>query len=249
MTTGRLQNGIGALSTTVRANLPQFSPLRRDANMPLDANSDRREQVLSLNYDTLEINDESRRVLCLTYRTGFQVWDVQDPGSIRELVSRRDGPASGVRAPRAPDSQDLDSPLYGAQAVLAIYGPDHSQGENVAESRRENLRERDLAGPSAVRFYSLQSHAYLHKLRFRTRIVSVSCSRRFLAVALPSLIFLFDTATFENVLTLKTYPTQLAPGTFSPLGPFALGARWIAYASNEPPTLPNKDGSMRSRDQ
>lgn len=33
-----------------------------------------------------------RLILVVGYKTGFQVWDLQDSSNVRELVSKRDGP-------------------------------------------------------------------------------------------------------------------------------------------------------------
>jgi hypothetical protein len=79
-----------------------------------------------------------------------------------------------------------DSPLAGVRPLLAVVaGGEGFRGFDQGE-------ELELDGPnqggvrSAVRMYSLQSHAYIHALRFRTPVLGVQASRRLVAVALSA---------------------------------------------------------------
>lgn len=103
---------------------------------------------------------------------------------MRELVSRRDGPVACLRVlphPIAPEPED--SPLAGARPLLAVVaGGEGFRGFDQAEEGGEG----EGGARSAVRMYSLQSHAYVHALRFRTPVLGVQASRRLVAVALSA---------------------------------------------------------------
>ncbi|KAF8112105.1 hypothetical protein N665_0067s0025 [Sinapis alba] len=90
--------------------------------------------------------------------------------------------------------------------------------------------------PTAVRFYSLTSHNYVHVLRFRSTVYMVRCSPRIVAVGLGSQIYCFDALTLENKFSVLSYPIpQLGnQGVNVGYGPMAVGPRWLAYASNNP---------------
>ncbi|GAQ80096.1 hypothetical protein KFL_000460070 [Klebsormidium nitens] len=198
----------------------------------------KKEQVLWASFDSLDIAPgTSLRVLLLTYSNGFQAWDVHEAGDVRELVSRRDGPVACLRVlphPLAPEPED--SPLAGARPLLAVVaGGEGFRGFDQAEEG-----ESEGGARSAVRMYSLQSHAYVHALRFRTPVLGVQASRRLVAVALSAQIYCFDAATLDNTFSVLTYPApQLAPGMTQPQqGAMALGHQWLGYAANQPLITP-----------
>ncbi|KAK8261749.1 hypothetical protein V6Z12_D13G209600 [Gossypium hirsutum] len=96
-----------------------------------------------------------------------------------------------------------------------------------------------LISPTAVRFYSLRSHNYVHVLRFRSTVYTVRCSPRIIAVGLATQIYCFDALTLENKFSILTYPVPQAGGQGMVginigYGPMAVGPRWLAYASNNP---------------
>lgn len=64
--------------------------------------------------------------------------------------------------------------MLGGRDGLARDGFDEPQSGNV------------LISPTAVRFYSLRSHNYVHVLRFRSTVYMVRCSPRIVAVGLAT---------------------------------------------------------------
>ncbi|KAI3517950.1 hypothetical protein L1887_06206 [Cichorium endivia] len=61
-------------------------------------------------------------------------------------------------------------------------------------------------GPTAVRFYSLQSNCYVKVLRFRSTVFMVKCSPLIVAMGLEKEIHCIDAVKFENKFTVPTYP-------------------------------------------
>ncbi|KAL1074607.1 hypothetical protein V6Z11_D11G301400 [Gossypium hirsutum] len=110
---------------------------------------------------------------------------------------------------------------------LARHGFDEPQNGNI------------LLSPTAVRFYSLRSHNYVHVLRFRSTVCMIRSSPRIVAVGLATQIYCFDALTLENKFSVLTYPVPQAGGQGMlginiGYGPMAVGPRWLAYASNNP---------------
>jgi hypothetical protein len=82
--------------------------------------------------------------------------------------------------PLSPEPED--SPLAGVRPLLAVV----AGGEGFRGEELEPDGPNQGGGRSAVRMYSLQSHAYVHGLRFRTPVLGVQASRRLVAVALSA---------------------------------------------------------------
>ncbi|KAJ7978031.1 Autophagy-related protein like [Quillaja saponaria] len=118
---------------------------------------------------------------------------------------------------------------------LKIPGTTQNGRDGYSDSQAENL----VISPTAVRFYSLRSHSYVHALRFRSTVYMVRCSPQIVAVGLAAQIYCFDALTLENKFRVLTYPVpqlggQGMVGVNIGYGPMAVGPRWLAYASNSP---------------
>ncbi|KAJ7563826.1 hypothetical protein O6H91_03G127300 [Diphasiastrum complanatum] len=211
-----------------------------------DSNEERREQVQWASFDKLELSSGSiRHMLLLTYMNGFQVWDVEDASNVREIVSRRDGRVAFLRLQPWPHPKMLSNgtlskahPLLlvatGDVANRAASIPGGLPGVYAGDGCPSGLSQQFV--PTVVRFYSLQTHAYVHELRFRTGVYDVQCSARVIAVALASQIQCFDAATLKSTFSVLTYPVpQVGLGLVNfGKAAMALGPRWLAYASNQP---------------
>ena len=60
-----------------------------------DANHD---QVQWVGFDRLECDGNiNQQVLLIGYRSGFQVWDIEEADNVCDLVSKHDGPVSFLK--------------------------------------------------------------------------------------------------------------------------------------------------------
>uniref|UniRef100_A0A7N0UT80 Autophagy-related protein 18h n=1 Tax=Kalanchoe fedtschenkoi TaxID=63787 RepID=A0A7N0UT80_KALFE len=208
-----------------------------------------RDQVLWASFDKLELGSSSfRHLLLLGYTNGFQVIDVQDASSISELVSKRDNPVTFLQMQPTPLKSNDEEGFGSAHPLLLVVASDESKAagslQNVGDGHlRDGYSQPQVASsihsPTAVRFYSLRSHNYVHVLRFRSAVYMVRCSPQVVAVGLASQIYCFDALTYENKFSVLTYPVpqiggQTMNGTNIGYGPMAVGQRWLAYASNNP---------------
>ncbi|XP_057515043.1 autophagy-related protein 18h-like [Amaranthus tricolor] len=209
---------------------------------------DIKDQVLWACFDKIELSSSDfKRVLLIGYTNGFQVLDVDNAYIVTELVSKRDGPCTFLQIQPFPAKSEgcegfrASHPLLLVAAGDETMGPDPTQRrdglvrDGYVESQTGNL----VYSPTAVRFYSIRSHNYVHVLRFRSAVYTIRCSPRIVAVGLASQIYCFDALTLENKFSVLTYPVpQLAiPGTVGinvGYGPMAVGPRWLAYPSNNP---------------
>lgn len=151
-------------------------------------------QVQWAGFDKLECEGVVRRVLLLCYRSGFQVWDVEEGNDVRELVSRHDGPVSFLQVqPKLVQSKRLDDKFSDVRPLLVVAGDGVLYNGNSVEevsysTSNENVNntheveDRSFV-PTFVRFYSLKSHSYVHVLKFRTAIYSIRCSPRVVAIS------------------------------------------------------------------
>ncbi|KAM7472749.1 hypothetical protein LguiA_010932 [Lonicera macranthoides] len=200
--------------------------------------------VLWACFDRLELNSSTiKRVLLLGYSNGFQVLDVEDSSNVSELVSKRDDPVTFLQMQPIPEQSkgcegfSMSHPLLlvVASEETSSLGPMKNGRDVHANSQMGNL----VHSPTAVRFYSLRSHNYVHVLRFRSTVYMVRCSPRIVAVGLAAQIYCFDALTLENKFSVLTYPVpqlggQGLVGVNIGYGPMAVGSRWLAYASNNP---------------
>lgn len=202
---------------------------------------DHKDQVTWAGFDKLELVDQKifKRVLLLGYLNGFQVLDVEDGSGFSELVSKRDGPVSFLQIQPFPvglGSDDQEGFGKSHPLLLVVAGDDGQKREgDKVETQSGNGG--NLA--TAVRFYSLKSHSYVHVLRFRSVVCMIRCCSKVVAVGLATQIYCFDALTLENKFSVLTYPVpqlsgQGTIGVNVGYGPMAVGPRWLAYASNNP---------------
>ncbi|KAG4919804.1 hypothetical protein JHK85_058085 [Glycine max] len=192
----------------------------------------------------LELSPSSfKHVLLLSYSNGFQVLDVEDASNVRELVSKRDDPVSFLQMQPIPAISEGCEGFRASHPLLLVVACDKSKipGKmlNVRDGHNEAQAENIVSSATAVRFYSLRSHTYVHALRFRSTVYMVRCSPRIVAVGLATQIYCFDALTLENKFSVLTYPVpqlggQGMIGVNIGYGPMAVGPRWLAYASNSP---------------
>ncbi|KAK8712370.1 hypothetical protein V6N13_147610 [Hibiscus sabdariffa] len=201
------------------------------------------DQVNWAGFDKLEGEKlVTRRVLLLGYRSGFQVWDVEDADNVHDLVSRRDGPVSfmqmlpkPVAANRSEDKFANSRPLLVVCSDGSLSGGTNIQDHSCNGSFRHcNDSGNGTTSPAIVQFYSLRSHSYIHELKFRSVVYSVRSSSRIVAIALAAQIHCFDVTTLEKEYTIVTNPIVTAcPGSGAVgYGPLAVGPRWLAYSGS-----------------
>ena len=136
----------------------------------------------------------------LGYRSGFQVWDVEDADDVRQLVSRHDGPVSFLQMLKNPVALKRSGDKFvDVRPLLVVAGDVSLSGNNnnvdgatpcngSAGTCQELGNENSL--PTFVHFYSLRTHDYVHVLKFRTAVYSVRCSPRIIAVSQASQVCL-----------------------------------------------------------
>lgn len=144
-------------------------------------------------FDKLECEGGSmRQVLLLGYRSGFQVWDVEQANNVRELVSRYDGPVSFLQVlPRPIASKRSEDKFADVRSLLVVVNNGSGSGNNrdgVSPSYNGTVTNGIESAngsfiPSVVQFYSLKSQSYVHLLKFRSAVYSVRCSPRVVAIS------------------------------------------------------------------
>lgn len=204
---------------------------------------DVKDQVLWVCFDRLELSPSSfKRVLLLGYTNGFQVIDVDDSSTVSELVSKRDDPCTFLQMQPLPAKSEGCEGYRASHPLLLVAAGDETKSPDPTPRRRDGFTESETGNvvnsSTAVRFYSLRSHSYVHVLRFRSAVYTVRCSPRIVAVGLASQIYCFDALTLENKFSVLTYPVPTAGqgmvGINVGYGPMDVGPRWLAYASNNP---------------
>ncbi|MBA0687355.1 hypothetical protein Goari_014900, partial [Gossypium aridum] len=219
------------------------------ASITGDSQEHPKDQVLWASFDRLELSSLSfKRVLLLGYSNGFQVLDVEDASNVNELVSRRDDPVTFLQMQPLPEMSEGHEGFRASHPLLLVVACDESKVSGLMPIGRDGLARHGfdepqngniLLSPTAVRFYSLRSHNYVHVLRFRSTVCMVRSSPRIVAVGLATQIYCFDALTLENKFSVLTYPVPQAGGQGTlginiGYGPMAVGPRWLAYASNNP---------------
>ncbi|XP_043721573.1 autophagy-related protein 18h-like isoform X2 [Telopea speciosissima] len=254
---GLLPNSFRIISSclkTVSTNASSVASTVRSAGASVAASiasEDHKDQVLWAGFDKLELGHfVLKRVLLLGYSNGFQVLDVEDVSNVNELVSKRDGPVTFLQMQPTPAKSEGEEGFIASQPLLLVVagdetvssGPVQGGGHFGGQIRDGNIEPQpgnSVYSPTAVRFYSLRSHSYVHVLRFRSAVYTVRCSPRIVAVGLATQIYCFDALTLENKFSVLTYPVpqvggQGVVGANIGFGPMAIGPRWLAYASNNP---------------
>jgi len=156
----------------------------------------------------------ARFFLVLGYADGFQLWDLQDPGAAREVLSKKGNwgilQAKMLPAPMAPTAP---SAAPARQAAHGMIGLQHAP---LLAYQRQGV-------PNVVRLFSLRSNDDVHLLRLIEPARSLQASRRYFAVGFARQAELYDALTFEALFSV-----QCSEGPS-----FVLGHRWLAY--NLPP--------------
>ncbi|XP_058072716.1 autophagy-related protein 18f-like isoform X2 [Magnolia sinica] len=211
-----------------------------------------RDQVQWAAFEKLECEaDIFRQVLLLGYKSGFQVWDVEEADDWCELVSRQDGPVSFLQIqPKPLASKRLEDKFADVRPLLIVVGDGSGSGGGDIPDQPGSPCNGTVASchdarngssvPTFVQFYSLRSHSYVYDLKFRTAVYSVRCSPRVVAVLLAAQIHCFDAVTLEREYTILTYPIVsgcVGCGGIG-YGPLAMGPRWLAYTGT-PVAVPN----------
>ncbi|XP_019051469.1 PREDICTED: autophagy-related protein 18g-like [Nelumbo nucifera] len=255
---GLLPNSLRIISSclkTVSTNASTVASTVRSAGASVAASisvasDEAKDQVLWAGFDKLELDQSTlKHVLLLGYSNGFQVLDVEDAANVSELVSKRDGPVTFLQMQPIPEKSEGCEGFRASHPLLLVVagdetnssGPVHGGGYLNGVIRDGNIDPQpgNCVSPTAVRFYSLRSHSYVHMLRFRSAVYMVRCSPRIVAVGLANQIYCFDALTLEMKFSVLTYPVpqvggQGAVGVSIGYGPMAVGPRWLAYASNNP---------------
>ncbi|XP_043708772.1 autophagy-related protein 18h-like [Telopea speciosissima] len=252
---GLLPNSFRIISSclkTVSTNASSVASTVRSAGASVAASiavasEDQKDQVLWADFDNLELGQSVvKRVLLLGYSNGFQVLDVEDASNVNELVSKRDGPVTFLQMQPIPAKSKGQEGFIASHPLLLVVAGDETASSGPVQAFGGHIRDGNIEpqpgnsiSPTAVRFYSLRSHSYVHVLRFRSAIYTVRCSPRIVAVGLGTQIYCFDALTLENKFSVLTYPVpqlggQGVVGVNMGYGPMAVGPRWLAYASNNP---------------
>lgn len=174
------------------------------------------EQVLWSSFDRLELTPSSfKHVLLLGYSNGFQVLDVEDASNVSELVSRRDDPVTFLQMQPIPAKSEQHSEGFrNAHPMLLVVACDEAKSSGLTFAGRDGL-VRDgydnpqmgnlSVSPTAVRFYSLRSHNYVHVLRFRSTVYMVRCSPRIVAVGLAAQVSILFVVYKQLLVLLCIY--------------------------------------------
>ncbi|GFZ07458.1 autophagy 18 F-like protein [Actinidia rufa] len=235
-----VSSGASSVASTVRSAASAASAI---VERESDAGHD---QVLWAGFDILEWDGGiNRQVLLLGYRSGFQVWDVEEADNVRDLVSRHDGPVTFMQVlPKLLASKRCGDRFADSRPLLAVCADGSvSGGGNFQDAFATSLNGSSSNGhdpvnggfmPTVVRFYSLRSQSYVHILKFRSTVYSVRCSTRVIAISQAAQIHCFDAATLEREYTLLTNPLVTGCSGFGGIGcgPLAVGPRWLAYSGS-----------------
>lgn len=180
-----------------------------------------RDQVVSVTFDVDLGAPAHPQFLCMCFRNGFQLWEVQDHSEsnntqatretqpLREVLSVRQGYTRLVKVLPSVCVPE-GSVLYGQQPALAVVSGDEVGDANV------------------LRIFSVKSHDYIHKLRFHGDVHNVVCNARWMIVVLKNQLLIHSLSDLSLSQTYSTFPSP------TPSGVLALGPRWLAYASNQP---------------
>lgn len=158
--------------------------------------------------------DVIRQVLLLGYRTGFQVWDVEDSKNVQDIASKHDGPVSFMQmlskpiASKRSEDKFADSRPLLAVCTDGIYaGGGNNKNGFASPCNGSPLNCHDQVNgiylPTTVQFYSLRSQSYVHVLKLRSAIYSVRCSSRVVAVAQSTQV-LYSTSCRYLIFFIRT---------------------------------------------
>lgn len=168
-------------------------------------------QVLWACFDRVELGPSSfKQVLLLGYSNGFQVLDVEDASSVKELASRRDDPVTFLQMQPLPAKCEGQEGFRSSHPLLMVVACDESKSSGMTQTGREGLVNghtepqtgNSPLSPTAVRFYSLRSCNYVHVLRFRSTVYMVRCSPQIVAVGLASQVSINLSQVFINIICI-----------------------------------------------
>lgn len=144
--------------------------------------------------------DVTRQVLLLGYRSGFQVWDVEEADNVRDLVSRHGGPVSFMQMLPKPIASKRSEDKFADSRPLLVLCVDGNL--SVGNNMQDGLATPHYATiqnghdsmngsfvPTAVFFYSLRSQSYVYNINFRSVVYSVRCSSRVVAISLATQVY------------------------------------------------------------
>ncbi|XAR67484.1 hypothetical protein NMG60_11002258 [Bertholletia excelsa] len=264
-TNGFIPTSFRALSRFVSSGALTVASTVRSAASAASAIVDRdsdgsHDQVLWAGFDKLEWEgDTTRQVLLLGYRSGFQVWDIEEPENVHILVSRHDGPISFMQVlPKPNGPKKSEDKFVDSRPLLAVCADGLlSGGSNVQDALNPpcngstpNCHDSVNGGfiPTIVCFYSLRCQSCMHVLKFRSAIFSVRCSSQVVAVLQAAQIHCFDAATLERDYTILTNPIVAPCSGFGGIGygPLAVGSRWLAYTGS--PVAASNSGRVDPQD-
>lgn len=197
-----VSSGASTVATTVRSAASAASSI-------VDRDDDAsHNQVLWAGFDKLEYEGNLRQVLLLGFRSGFQVWDIEEANNVRNLVSKHDGQVTFLQLQTNPISakRHMDK-FYEVRPLLIVCADGSGSGQGggfheglaapsngLAIANGHDQGKSDVL-PTVVRFYSLKSQAYVHMLKFRSIVYSVRCSSRVVAISQAAqvccLVYLF----------------------------------------------------------
>ncbi|XP_058756502.1 autophagy-related protein 18f [Vicia villosa] len=249
-TNGFIPSSFRALSSYLRIVSSGASTVARSAASVASSIVDRddvadHDQVIWAGFDQLEgEGDIVQQVLLLGYRSGFQVWHVDESNNVRDLVSKHDGPVSFMQMVPNPIALKKSEDKFASSRPLLVVcadgvfaggsnAKDGSTGPNGTTSNSHDQMNGNYM-PTTVQFYSMKSHSYVHVMKFRSVVYSVRCSSRIVAVSQSTQIHCFNATNLEREYTLLTNPIVMnSPGSVGiGYGPLAVGPRWLAYSGS-----------------
>jgi hypothetical protein len=72
-------------------------------------------------FDYIPLGNRRHQILILSYVNGFQVWDIQDPLNVHEILSKREGPIKCVKVlPHPLKTETENHPFYNKRPLLAV---------------------------------------------------------------------------------------------------------------------------------
>ncbi|KAG0166346.1 hypothetical protein DFQ30_007310 [Apophysomyces sp. BC1015] len=174
-----------------------------------------------------------RSCLLLGYLDGFQVWDVTDPDNVHEICSVRDedtfGTVTHLHVLAHPHTNDREDRYSDQRPLLA-----------VVSSSSKSTSETDDEDGSQLRLYSLRTQELVAELKDfgeedeETVITSIKSNHRL--IVLGRKCRNHSTLHILSTLDLTPHAVPLSDVFHDPVhGPtFALGSRFLAYATNVP---------------
>lgn len=141
--------------------------------------------------------DVTRQVLLLGYRSGFQVWDVEEADNVRDLVSRHGGPVSFMQMLPKLLSSKRSAVKFADSRPLLVVCTDGNHSLDIQDalpSHNGTVPNGHDPGnvsfvPTVVSFYSLRSQSYVYDIKFRSAVYAVRCSPRVVAISLAAQVY------------------------------------------------------------